>query len=387
MTRDRSRLSPRLRRRALLPILLTPLLPLATPGIARSQGVATGTVGGRDLLGREVTLPRPARRIVLVQGRHLAVLNLLHPDPASLLVGWGQDLRRDQGGEYRAFRDRFPALDALPVLSDDPGVEQVLALQPDLVLLSRRGAAGRGGGANSPLLGGLGSAGVATAVIDFFAQPLRDTEPSLRLLGSLLGRQAQAEALIALHRARLANVSDQLKTLGEPAPTMFMHAHAGGTDCCFSPGRGTLDDFIRLAGGRNIAAETITTVTGQISLESLLTRDPEVYVATGGPYGGRGGVSLGAGVDAALAQGSLRDVVAAQHLEGLRAVRTGRAHAIWHGFNDSPSHVLAVEALARWFHPALRQAIDPAATLAELNGRFAAVPMNGTYWIDLAQAG
>ena len=44
---------------------------------------------------------------------------------------------------------------------------------------------------------------------------------------------------------------------------------------------------------------------------------------------------------------------------------------------------MAIEAMARWFHPEATAGIDPAATLAAMNQRFAAVPMQGTYWTDL----
>jgi iron complex transport system substrate-binding protein len=45
-------------------------------------------------------------------------------------------------------------------------------------------------------------------------------------------------------------------------------------------------------------------------------------------------------------------------------------------------HIVAIEALARWLHPERLAGIDPAATLAEINRRFLALPMAGTYWID-----
>ncbi|QRE74998.1 hypothetical protein F1D61_16630 [Methylobacterium aquaticum] len=65
----------------------------------------------------------------------------------------------------------------------------------------------------------------------------------------------------------------------------------------------------------------------------------------------------------------------------LSAIRSGRAYGLWQGFSTSPVNVLAVEVLAKWLHPDLTGDLDPEATLAELNARFLAVPMDGTYWI------
>lgn len=357
--------------------------PLAAPAVLRAQEAPRL----RDLLGREIALKQPARRIALGQGRHLAVLNLLHPDPASLVVGWADDMRRGEGAEYQAYLRRFPALDRLPVLGFSTGVgvlEQLLTVKPDLLLLSRRNVASLGGGtAAVSFFAPLEAAGVAVAVVDFFVRPLRDTEPSLEILGQLLGREEQAGAFLEFYRARMRAVQARLAGIGENRPRVMMQAHAGGLACCFSPGRGVYDDFIRFAGGHNIGADSIATETGQLSLEYVLTQDPHVYIATGGPYGGRGGVSLGAGVDPALARSSLAQVIESQHLSGLSAVKQGRAHALWHAFNDSPTHLMAIEAMARWFHPEATAGIDPAATLATLNQRFAAVPMQGTYWTNL----
>lgn len=363
-----------------IPLLASPLL--ATPRLARAEA----PVRARDLLGREVALPRPARRVVLGQGRHLAVLNLLHPDPASLVVAWSEDMRRGEAREYAKYRQRFPALDQLPNLGQNLGgasLEMILAARPDLVLLSRRNLMALGEAGAQGLLRSLETAGIPATVIDFFIAPLRDTEPSLETLGTLIGREAQAQALLAFHRGRMQAVRTVLAGAAS-RPSVFMHVHAGGTDCCYSPGRGVFDDLIQAAGGRNIGAETLPAETGQLNLEAVLARNPDVYVATGGPFGGRGGVSLGVGVEAAAARASLEEVIRRQNLGSLPAVQGGRAYALWHGFNDSPTHVIAVEAMARWFHPQAAAALDPAASQAVLNERFATVPMEGTYWTDMA---
>jgi iron complex transport system substrate-binding protein len=354
---------------------------LAAPGLARAQG----SVNAQDLLGRTVTLPRPARRVVCMPGRQLAVLNLLHPDPASLLAGWTGDMRTGAVAEYAAWRGRFPALDTVPVLGaatvPDPGtVEKILSLGADLVLFSRN-AVQASGGADSAILRSLTEAGLPFAVVDFFASPLRDTVPSLAALGRLLGREDQAAAFTAFYSETLDRV--RARTAGLAAtPRVMMHAHAGGTACCNSPGQGTFNDFIRMAGGHNIGADVLPGAIGPLTLEYVLTQDPGVYVATGGSFNGRGGVLLGAGIEPGPARASLREIVEGAHLQALTAVRDGRAHAIWHGCNDNPTHMVAIEALLRWIHPDRAGGIDPRQTLEALNTRFAAVPMEGTYWVD-----
>ncbi|MFC3124940.1 ABC transporter substrate-binding protein [Pseudoroseomonas globiformis] len=363
------------RRRLLSAAITVPAL--AMPALVRAQG----PIGGRDLLGRTVSLPRPARRIVLAQGRHIMALNLLHPDPASLVLGWGSDFKRAFSVEYEPYRTRYPALANLPVIggtTEAPAVEGILALAPDLVLASRWNTGGQG--ADAPLIRAMENAGIPVAIIDFFVQPLRDSEASIALLGTLIGREEQARALSAFHRESLHRVTAALGP--DPVrPLVMIHAHAGATPCCYSAGRGIFDDFIRFAGGHNLGADVMTTVFGSVALETLLSRDPAVYVATGGGFAGQG-VRLGAGTTREEARQSLDAMVEKEKLGSLSAVQDGRKHGMWHGFNDSPTHLLAIECLARWQHPEARGLADPAASLEAINNRFAAVKMEGTYWLD-----
>ena len=359
-----------LSRRALL------LAPLAAPALAQAQG----TVAITDLAGREVRLPRPARRIVMTQGRHLPVLALLHPDPLSLIAGWAADLRQANAPEYAQLRAQSPMVDRIPVIGRGPvdtiSFENIVTLEPDLVLLSRYTA---GGGLAERLRG----AGITTAVIDFFADPLADSERSLAILGALIGRAEQAAAFNAHYRARLDQVATRMRG-AEPKVPVLVHTHAGGTACCFSAGTGIFTGMVDAAGGRSIGAGILTGQMGQLSLEYILSANPHVYVATGGPFGGpRGGVTMGTGTTPDQVRESLARVIQSQGLDALPAVKEGRAHALWHGFNDTPAHYLAIEALARWLHPDRMRGIDPDASLAELNEKFLSIRMQGTYWVDL----
>jgi iron complex transport system substrate-binding protein len=337
-----------------------------------------------DLLGREVTLKAPAKRIVLAQARQLNALGLIHPDPVSLIVGWGSDFQRQNADAYALYRAKFPAIDAVPIVGngstpDGLSLEATIALSPDLVLLSRSIAGTRQEAGD--VFKKLEAAGIPVAVVDFFLEPLRDTVPSLRILGRLLGRQEAAEEYIHFyeeHRQRLAS-----RFGATPRPSVFMHAHAGGFDCCLSPGKGTFDDFINAAGGRNIAADLLPGATGQISLEQLIAQDPEIYIATGGTHLIKsGGLVLGLNISRETAEQSFAATLGQSSINALSAIRNGRAHGLWHLFNDTPMHVVAIEALAKWIHPELFSDVDPQATLQEISERFSAIPLHGTFWID-----
>ncbi|MGX1787918.1 ABC transporter substrate-binding protein [Bosea sp. NPDC055332] len=367
-----------LRLLARLLFAVTVLLPLGSSPASAEPITVT------DLLGRSVTLPAPAKRIVLAQGRQLNALGLVHPDPVSLLAGWGADHRRQNPDAYERYLAKFPAIETVPTVGDGGtqdgfSFEKAVSLSPDLVILSLSLAGTRLG--SGDLVQRFEAAGIKVAVIDFYLQPMRDTLPSLRILGKLIGREAQAEAYIRFYEERRRLIEERLR--GAERPAVFMHAHAGGFDCCQTPGKGTLDDFINAAGGRNIAAAILPGASGQISLEQLLAADPAIYVATGGTHlSKRGGLVLGLGVSRETAAQSFTTLLGQPGITALAAVGNGRAYGLWHLFNDTPLHLVAIERLATWFHPDRFADVDPQATLNEISRRFSAIPLDGALWIE-----
>lgn len=338
-------------------------------------------VAGTDILGRPVVLAAPAARIVLGDGRHMAVLGLLLDDPVARVAGWRLDKPLDPP-TLAAWRAKFPAIDAIaPVGAGNRGLsaEAVIALAPDLVVLSLIDAADPG---SQRARDQIAAAGIPIAYVDFFSHPLENAMPSLALLGRLTGAEARAAEFAAFYQGRIDRIRDRLAAADPPRPRVFFHVHAAPVNCCSTVGSGVFDDFIRLAGGQNVAAGAVQGVLGNVSLEFLLAADPDIYIATGGTHmAARGGLVLGSGVDAATARDSFARLIAAPGFSALRAVEEGRAAGVWHLFNDTPAHLALVEYLARTFHPELFPDIDPEATLAEIGRRFAPVTVPGHWWI------
>jgi iron complex transport system substrate-binding protein len=354
---------------------------IAIPAAASAQDVITVT----DVAGREVTVRRPLRRVVLGEGRQLLALALIHPDPVSLLAGWPADLQRQDKVTYGLYRRKFPDLERVPIIgrgsADTFSIEGALSVQPDIAILS----GGYGPSVrSSEVVQRFEAAGIPVVFIDFVADPIENTVPSMRLLGRLLAREAAAEDFVGFHRTRTRRIEERLAQTKPTRPTVLMHAHAGLQECCNSPGRATIGAFIDAAGGHNIAVDVLKQPFGQLSLEYVIARNPEIYVATGGTHlQGSGGLVMGPGVAPDAAREILRALAQRPGIAGLDAVRNRRVHGIWHLFNNMPLNVLALEALAEWFHPTLFADVDPAASLREANARFLSVPLEGAYWISL----
>lgn len=352
--------------------------PAAQPAAAAATAVTI-----TDLRDRTVTLPAPGAKISIDDGRYLVALALIHPDPVSVLAAWSGDANRLGTETHAAYVAKFPALKDLPVTPSSAAeflVEPVLAAAPGAAVVST------GAGPSEAQIAQLEGAGIPVVYIDFFTHPFQNQARSLEILGQLTGRTEQAKAYNAFRQAKLDLIASRVKDIPEDKrPTVFMEAHAGnGPDCCNSPGKGNMGDYITFVGGHNIGADAMDTAFGKLNLEYVIDRDPNIYIATGGPHLEKaGGFVVGEKYDVATSAASLRKVASRRGISTLKAVREGRTHGLSHQLINSPIDIVATEVLAKWIHPELFADLDPQATLNEINTKYLAVPYPGTYWVDL----
>ena len=367
-------------------VLLGGLGGLALLSACNRQGEATGGGGLKDLRDRPVRALGEGGKLSIDDGRYLIALSLIHPDPVSLLAAWSGDINRISPDMYAAFVEKFPALASVPKIAQSGqafNAEAVLAARPSTAVVSLES------GPSDDQAAQLEAAGVSVAFIDFFAHPFENQARSLALLGALIGRTAEAEAFNAFKKTRLDRISQRVAAIPQDQrPTVFLEPHAMiNPDCCASPGKGNIGDYIAFVGGRNIGADVLDQPTGKLNLEYVIQRDPDVYIATGSPHLAKaGGFVVGPDFTPEQSQAGLRRVVARPGIATLKAVREGRAHGLSHQLINSPIDVVAVEVLAKWIHPDLFADLNPRATLDEINTRFLAVPYRGDYWADLKTA-
>ncbi len=332
-----------------------------------------------DLKGRSVTLQKPASRLLVDDGRLIIALSFLSTDPVSLIAAWPHDLDRFGRELYATYLAKFPAIATLPKSTSnaqDMAVEQVIAARPDLVVLSLHSRPAE------QQLAQLDEAGIPVIFVDFSADPFLNTDKSLDILGKAIGRDEQAEKVVAFRREQKHVLADRIsKAGGLQKPIVFMETHASTDEaCCNSPGSGNVGRFIDFVGGANIGAVLHGKPSGQISLEYAIAAKPDVYIASGGQYmETRGGLLVGPNYSASQTQASLDRLLARPGFSSLPAVDTGNVHGISQQLFNSPLDLLAMELIARWVHPDLFADIDIETARQRLNG-FMAVPLTGAYW-------
>lgn len=348
-----------------------------------------------DLAGRTVRLPASTERILLGEGRLIPALAILEREDVSRrLVGMPADFEQLDPAGYALYAQRFPRLRTLArtgrTTAESFSVEKAIALKPDVAIF---GLEGHGPSPNErETLARLSAAGIAVVFVDFRKDPLHNTARSIELLGRVLRRDKEAAAFSSEYTAQLARVTRRLATLKTPLPTVFLENRVGlSEECCATMSNGLMGLLLDAAGGKNIAKGLVPGAFGTLSLEHLISQPPDVYIGTaiGSPATAVSmpmRIVLGAGVDAKTAQDSLARALQRKGIATLAAVRQKRAHAIWHHFYNSPFNVVAVQAFAKWLHPALFSDLEPQQTLAMFYQRFQPVPLDGQYWTTLAPA-
>ncbi len=358
------------------------------PGHGFSEGVLTV----RDLAGRTVTLATPVQRVVLGEGRFLPTIGILDTDnPTKRIVGMMSDFEQYDPAGYESYRRELPEIQEIPRIgkasANSFSLEAAIALKPDMVLLGA-GSGHSPGEEHQELLNSLEKAGIPAVFVDFRLDPLKNTPSSIALLGRLLGKRERAAEFIKYYRDALDVVKQRLASIDD-RPSVFMEIHVGlRPECCTAMGRMMMGRFIEWAGGENVFGGSIPGTHGVVSLEHLLTYQPDYYIATaiGAPstlakFPKR--VALGAGIGPDTAQRTLGQVRNRKGFGELQAITAGNAFSIWHNFYNTPMHVAAVQALAKWFHPSEFADISPEQTLSEYFKRFQPVPLDGTYWAQI----
>jgi iron complex transport system substrate-binding protein len=181
---------------------------------------------------------------------------------------------RDDFSDYPPEAAEVPSIGSLyPTVN----AEAVVALEPDLVL-----AAGITNPEDVQRLEDLGLTVYASRV----NTGLEDIYADIADVGRLIGRTAEAEALVADMRARVEAVTAKTSALTEK-PVVFYEIDATEPSKPWTPGPNSfIGQLVGMAGGTN-AGDIAADQYAQLSLEQLVAQDPDVIILGSATYGGQ----------------------------------------------------------------------------------------------------
>lgn len=345
-----------------------------------------------DIAGRDVTVNAPVSRVMLADSRVLVALNILHPQsPLKGIIAWDDALVKKAPDLSAAYSKKFPELSKIPVFPNpyttDFSVEKALVAQPDLLIFDI--------GLKSKLtesgtLSLLEKSGLPVIFIDFRQYPLKNTMPSMTLLGQVFGEPQQAEAFNQFYQQRLDFIRSKVATLDKSQrPSVFIERAAGisGEDyCCKTFGNGNFGEFVETAGGNNLGSQWFSTgMGGEINEEQLIHSNPEYYLMTAADWDstrkGSSSVPLGYTGDKAKSQARLTKLMERPKLRSLAAYQNKQVLALYQQYYDTPFNIIAVEAIAKFLHPNLFTELDPQADSDYLHKTFTALEGDGVFWV------
>jgi iron complex transport system substrate-binding protein len=252
----------------------------------------------------------------------------LVPATTEMLFDMGAGSRVVGVGSY----DRYPPeVEKLPRLGGllDPGIEQILALKPDLVVTYETQA---------DLRRQLERAGIATYV--YALADLAQVGATMRALGNRIGAAPDGERAARRVEQGLADIRARVQGAPRPKTLLIFGREAGtlrGIDA--SGGYGFLHDLLELAGGADVLND-IRRPAVQMSSEMVIVRAPEVVIELhyGEPWP----------ADRLEAERRVWNA-----LPSLPAVRSNRIHLLTGDefVVPGPRVTIAAERLARALHP------------------------------------
>jgi ABC-type Fe3+-hydroxamate transport system substrate-binding protein len=275
------------------------------------SAIASHTV--RDEFGREVTVPDHPHRLVC-----------LAPSITDMVfaLGRGDDIVGiTDYTKYPPEAMQKPSVGA--VIS--PSLEKLVSLHADLVLATDLNSA--------DLVRSIEGLGLPVYMVH--PRGLHDIYRSLQNLGSILGAEAQASALVARLQARETAVRERVA--GKPRPTVFFVLWA---DPIMTAGHGAfITELIDAAGGKSVTAD-LPTEWPSLSLETVLADQPQYLLLVKG------------------SQATLETLRRQGNWTRLDAVKQGKVFytddRIEH---PSPVAFDALEDLASQFHPVIRSGV------------------------------
>ena len=212
-----------------------------------------------DMMGREVKLSAPAQRIVALTASDCEILYAI--GAGEYLVG---------RGEYCDYPDAV--LDVPSVQSGyETNVEQIIALHPDVLLMSAMDQ-------TADQVAQLENAGIRVVVSD--ADDIAGTYQAISMIGALMGREAEADAVIA----SMQETFDQVKRENS-GKTIYFEVSPLQYGL-WTAGAGTfMNEIAEMIGLTNCFSD----VNGwaEISEEQVLSRNPD-YIVTISMYYGEG---------------------------------------------------------------------------------------------------
>jgi iron complex transport system substrate-binding protein len=284
-----------------------------------------------DSAGRAVKIPRAIRRVIVTCYGGAA-------HEVSVLGGADKIVAQPSDRTFRQFHRMYPALDGACDAGsfDNINLEKILSLRPDMVIA---GVVSPQGNEKIERLGipvftvAVGRADIVTLLREF------------RAMGTLLGAEEKAVALVSYWRRTLNLIEERVATVPVAKRKSVFYTSHGGVSPLITGGRHSWGHhFIRAGGGINAAASL--GFSQELTVEQLLLWNPDVIIVSNTRAG----------------QSPVSAILANQKLKKIKAVKNGAVYpcpvgAFWWD-RPSPEAILGILWLSMTLYPEVMEDMD-----------------------------
>lgn len=240
------------------------LLALAACGTQQTQepedGAAAVTI--TDMKGREITLDKPAEKIVALTASDCEILYAI--GAGDTLVGRGKYC------DYPAEVLDVPAVES----GADTNLEEIIALDPDVLLMSDMAQ-------TDEQVAQLEAAGIKVVVSE--ATDIDGVYTAIKMIGALMGKADNAKTVIEGMKKTFAEVQD--KATGDGTETIYFEVSPLQYGLWTAGANTFMDEIATMLGLKNCFSDVEG--WGEISEEQVLDRNPD-YIVTISMYYGEG---------------------------------------------------------------------------------------------------
>ncbi len=329
-----------------------------------------------DLSGNKVTLTHEPQRIILQDGRDIMAMALLdRENPFSRLVAWNNLAKKQDVATWEMLKSKWPQATAIMDMGfSDKGnveLESVLAKQPDLMVAQLRAKPAL---ADSGILAKLSALHIPVLFIDYEVEPAKDTAVSIDLLGKVINREKNAAAYSGWYRQQLAAITTKTATIN-PKAKVFVEALAGNAEsCCFTHSHNGWGGLVEAVGAENLGSQLLPGATGFVSLEKIISINPDVYIMTGSKRPNSQVLPLGLNVSQDEVNKQAQTLLQRTGVGQIPAVSAPRVYGVYHHFYNHPYNIVGMEYLAKDIYPQAFTDLNPAASYHHIIKTFTNLP-------------
>lgn len=337
-----------------------------------------------DVLGRDVQVDVPAKRVVL---------GFYYPDYIAAtgaenfgqVVGISREFwEKFNPGSWDLYNQKLPNLQGIGDIGNiDRGTfsfEKTLAMKPDVVILAKqqydtlKAEMPRFEAANIPVV-----------VVDYNDQTVKNHVKSTQIFGQLAGSEQRADQVAQEYADGIADIQKRVNAAQSAKPKIYVEfGDKGPKEHSFTFGKNMWGAIADIVGGDNISKPFVEN-WGPINPEQVLVSKPEVIMISGTEVGMKQPNTMAMGIDvpADEAQRRLKGFTTRNGWENLPAVKNNRVYGIYHTASRSLSDLAAAQFMAKALYPKAFADVDPEKTYMDFHEKYLPVKPNGTFFIQL----